>query len=172
MDTIFSGWVVPVDVTMTTFGDLYRQHAHDVFRFALYLSGNRALAEDITSETFVVCMTSAAPIRTETVKGYLFTIARNLYLKEVRRSAKGAELDDTIADRSVDIERTASDRNLLDATLARLQTLPESDRSALLMRAFEEMSYDEIARALGLSLAAVKVKIHRARRKLAELAAE
>jgi RNA polymerase sigma-70 factor, ECF subfamily len=53
--------------------------------------------------------------------------------------------------------------------LAGLQKLPEVDRAALLMRAFEEMPYEEIARALGLSLAAVKVKVHRARLALAGL---
>lgn len=157
---------------MAHFGYLYRRYARDVYRFALYLSGNRALAEDITSETFVVCMTRPDPIRTETVKGYLLTIARNLYLKELRRAGKVAELDESIPDRSVDIEGTAANRARLDATLAGLQKLPEGDRVALIMRALEEMSYEEIARSLGLSLVAVKARIHRARRRLAELATE
>ena len=51
--------------------------------------------------------------------------------------------------------------------LAGLQKLPEIDRAALLMRAFDEMPYEEIAQSLGISLAAVKVKIHRARLALA-----
>ena len=46
--------------------------------------------------------------------------------------------------------------------------LPEIDRAALVMRAFDDLPYDEIARALGISLAATKVKIHRARRALIE----
>ncbi len=52
--------------------------------------------------------------------------------------------------------------------LAALQTLPEIDRAALAMRSEDQLPYDEIARVLGLSLSAVKVKIHRARLKLAE----
>jgi RNA polymerase sigma-70 factor (ECF subfamily) len=59
-----------------------------VFRFALYLSGNRSDAEDITSETFVRAWTSSARIRTNTVKGYLFTIARNFYLQGTRVTAE------------------------------------------------------------------------------------
>ena len=54
----------------------------------------------------------------------------------------------------------------MDAALAGLRRLPEVDRAALVMRAMEDMSYEEIARALGISLAAVKVRIHRARRAL------
>jgi RNA polymerase sigma-70 factor (ECF subfamily) len=49
-----------------------------------------------------------------------------------------------------------------------LQTLPEVDRAVLLMRVQQELPYEEIARALGISLAAAKVKVHRARLKLAE----
>ena len=41
---------------MTDFEQLYERHARDVYRFALYLSGDRAVAEDITSETFVRVM--------------------------------------------------------------------------------------------------------------------
>jgi RNA polymerase sigma-70 factor (ECF subfamily) len=45
--------------------------------------------------------------------------------------------------------------------------LPEIDRAALLMRANDGLAYEEIARALGISLAAAKVKVHRARLRLA-----
>ena len=63
--------------------------------------------------------------------------------------------------------RLESKENLRD-TLAALQLLPETDRTALLLRAQEGVSYEEIARVLGLSLSSVKVKIHRARLRLAE----
>ena len=55
------------------------------------------------------------------------------------------------------------------AVMEGLQRLPELDRAALLMRAFDGMPYEEIARALGITLASVKVKIHRARLALAGL---
>ena len=52
--------------------------------------------------------------------------------------------------------------------LAALQTLPEIDRAAVLLRAEEGMSYEEVAAALGISPVAARVKVHRARLKLAE----
>ena len=52
---------------MTDFHELYTRYARDVHRFALYLSGDAALADDITSETFVRAWNSAAPIREATV---------------------------------------------------------------------------------------------------------
>jgi RNA polymerase sigma-70 factor (ECF subfamily) len=54
----------------------------------------------------------------------------------------------------------------LRAVLAALQKLPEEDRAALLMRAQDGMSHEEIAASLGLSVAAVRVRVHRARLQL------
>jgi RNA polymerase sigma factor (sigma-70 family) len=148
---------------MTDFRTLYQRYSADVFRFALYLSGNRSDAEDITSETFVRAWTSSARIRTNTVKGYLFTIARNLYLQGLRRSRRHVELHEPIQDPGVDPLANAERKAQLRAVLARLRELPEMDRSALLLRAVEGLTYQEIAQALGISLAAVKTKIHRVR---------
>ena len=64
---------------------LYQSYSRDVFRFALYLSGNWEDAEDITAETFVRAWVAEESIRLATVKGYLFAIARNLFLQECGR---------------------------------------------------------------------------------------
>jgi RNA polymerase sigma-70 factor (ECF subfamily) len=56
----------------------------------------------------------------------------------------------------------------LREVLRQLQEMPEVDRAALLMHAQQGTSYEDIARVLGISLAAVKIKIHRARLRLAE----
>ena len=139
----------------------------DVYRFALYLSGERGEAEDITSETFVRAWTSPGPIEMVTVKGYLFTIARNLFLQGLRRKSRHVALNEDLRDPQANPYRQAEQKEKLDSVLTELQKLPEESRSALLMRAVDGMAYEEIARALGISLAAVKVKIHRARIALA-----
>jgi RNA polymerase sigma-70 factor (ECF subfamily) len=148
---------------VTDFEGLYRRYAKDVFRFALYLSANHSEAEDITSETFVRAWTSSAPIRTGTVKGYLFTIARHLHLEARRRAPRQVEIPETLPDPAAGPDVRAEHDSELAAALRALQRLPEIDRAALLMRAADDMPYEEIARALGLSLASVKVRIHRAR---------
>ncbi len=145
------------------FSALYQKYAADVFRFALYLTGERSEAEDITSETFVRAWTSPEPIRAATVKGYLFTIARNLHRQSWRKKSRNVALNDEMRDPAASPEACASAGAELHAVFAGLQQLPEEDRAALLMRANEGLTYDEISQALGLSLASVKVKIHRAR---------
>jgi len=152
---------------MTDFSKLYKKYAPDVFRFALYLSGERSQAEDITSETFVRAWTSPEPIEAATVKGYLFTIARNLFLHGLRTRSRHVQLDEDLRDPHASPYAQAEQKAEFRAVLAGLQKLAEIDRAALLMRAMDEMPYEEIARTLGISLASVKVKIHRARLALA-----
>jgi|SRR5580658_11055534 RNA polymerase sigma factor (sigma-70 family) len=154
---------------MSDFSALYRKYAPDVFRFAMYLSGDRDEAEDITSETFVRVMTASEPMRTATVKGYLLTIARNLFLHGLRRKNRMAPLDDNLRDPRPGPLVEAESKGRYDALMARLRELPELDRAALLMNGVEGMTSEEIARALCISVAAVKMKIHRARLKLARL---
>jgi RNA polymerase sigma-70 factor (ECF subfamily) len=154
---------------MTDFSSLYKKHAPDVYRFALYLSGERGEAEDITSETFVRAWTSPGPIEMATVKSYLFTIARNLFLQGLRKKSRHVALDDELRDPLAGPYVQAEQKEKLLSVMAELQRLPEASRSALLMRAVDGMAYEEIAQVLGISLSAVKVKIHRARLALAGL---
>lgn len=159
-----------VSKSSQVFEDLYALHAADVFRFALYLCGNATLAQDLTAETFVRAFTANTPIAVSTAKAYLFTIARNLYLSHCRR-----QRPEVAADQQPDL---ATDSNLavafehraeLAATLADLKQVAEADRAALLMVVFSEITYDEAAKALGISLAAVKARVFRARLQLTEL---
>jgi RNA polymerase sigma-70 factor (ECF subfamily) len=148
---------------------LYPRYARDVFRFATYLCGNRSDAEDITAETFVRAWTATERIEAATVKGYLFTIARNLFLKGIRRRSRHTSLREDLPDPAPGHPSRLEQQAELDAVLARLQTLPEVDRAALLMRALDGLPYQEIALALGLSLSSVKVKVHRTRAVLMKL---
>ena len=149
------------------FHTLYQRYAADVSRFALYLSGDAALAEDVTSETFVRAWTAPGRIRVATVKAYLFTIARNVYLQALRKERRVTDLDERLPDPAPDAQTRAGQRQELDRVLRGLQKLPEVDRAALLMRAQDELSYQEIAATLGITSSAARVKVHRARIKLA-----
>jgi RNA polymerase sigma-70 factor, ECF subfamily len=157
---------------VSDFSELYSRHAPDVYRFALYLSGNRHEAEDVTSETFVRAWTATVPIRTATAKGYLLTIARNLFLQRLSRRSRHVALDDQLRDPRASTEARAEQNSELQVALAALQRLPEGDRAALVMRALDELPYEEIARALQISLSAAKVRVHRARLALADIRLE
>lgn len=154
---------------MTDFHSLYQSYAPQVYRFALFLCGEPALADDITSETFVRAWTARGKIREATVKAYLFTIARNLYRDHLRREKRNTELEDSIPDSGPGLADRTEHKAELSAVMAALSQLPEADRAAVLMRAQEEMPYEEIAQVLNLPVTTVKVKVHRARLKLMQV---
>ena len=157
------------DALQLRFTELYRRHASDVYRFALYLTRNRAEAEDITSETFVRAWTGADRIREETVKAYLLTIARNLHIARAKTQRRETTLEDSHADSSRDPHSEAEVRSDVEAVRERLLAMRETDRAAFLMRVVDEMPYEEIAEALSITLSSAKVRVHRARLSLADL---
>ena len=152
---------------MLDFHALYERHAPEVRRFAYYLCGDPTLADDVTSETFVRAWVARGWIRQATVRSYLFTIARNVY-RDAGRRARGQEaaLSADIPDKRAGAEASLEHASDVQVVLAALRELDDLDRSAVLMRALDEMPYDEIAVALGLSAGAMKVRVHRARMKL------
>ena len=70
---------------MDALAEVWDHHAEAVRRFARHLSGNASQADDLTQEAFVRLWTTSSPIRTETVRAYLFTIVRNLHRRAHRR---------------------------------------------------------------------------------------
>jgi RNA polymerase sigma-70 factor (ECF subfamily) len=103
------------------------------------------------------------------VKAYLFTIARNLHLKQWRRQSRLEPLDEAMPDQAAQPDETAINQDEFRRTLKAVHALPEIDRTVLLLRAEQELSYEDIAAATGLSVAAARVKVFRARAKLAAL---
>jgi RNA polymerase sigma-70 factor (ECF subfamily) len=152
---------------MSTFHEIYERYSKDVYRYAFWLSGSAEDADDITSETFARVWVGRKEIRTETAKAYLFAIARNLYLKGLRHTKRQVNLTPHQADPKPAPEQQVESRLELTRAMLAIQSLPEVDRAAFLMRVQHGLPYDEIARILKLPLATVKVKIYRARLKLA-----
>ena len=128
---------VAAERDVVEFSELYRAHASDVHRFALFLSGHPALADDIVSETFIRLWHARRRVDLTTVKGYLLAIARNLFLAERRHVRRMTTLDDRARDDGPGPERRTHSQIELHVVLAALQTLPEIDRSAVLLRAEE-----------------------------------
>jgi RNA polymerase sigma-70 factor (ECF subfamily) len=145
-----------------TMSDLYQEHAPAVYRCLLAWTRDPALAEEFTAETFYRAIVADQPVRAATARGYLVAIARNAWRKHHARHARQSPLPDDsparlpFGEAVIDLQRT------LDA----LSALPEDLREPLVLYAQGGLSYEEIAAQLNLTLAAVKIRIHRARQKL------
>ena len=149
-----------------TFEQLYTTFFPDVFRFAVWLTHDTTQADDVASETFIRAWAQRDRLRTETLKGYLFAIARNIFIKHRRRSNKDEQLPEELTDRSPDPHRATAARMDLDRVAHALSQMPSSDRLALVLRTEHSLPYEEIARVLEISVGAARVKVHRARRRL------
>jgi RNA polymerase sigma-70 factor (ECF subfamily) len=156
----------------TTFHDVYSRYSADVFRFSYWLCGNADDAKDITSETFVRLWTAKAEVRVGTVKAYLFSIARNIYIRSKGREDRFSPINPEAPDAGHLPDHLTAVQSELDVTLKAMKSLPELDRTLLILLAQEELPYEEIAKITGLSVAAAKVRVFRARAKLLSLVSE
>lgn len=148
------------------FEQLYSAHFSDVYRFAAWLARDATQAEDIASETFVRAWAQRNRLRTETLKGYLFAIARNVFLKQRTFSNKHEQLPEKLVDDAPDPHRAAAAHMDLARVTNALNHIPDADRLALVLRTEHALPYEEIARVLEISAGAARVKVHRARRRL------
>ncbi len=148
------------------FTEIYTSYADDIYRFALHLTGSYFNAKDITSETFIRAWTHNSTIRVETLKAYLFTIARNIYLEQLRKRKNLDSISEEIINPIPGPDMMLESKLKLEQIHRFLQTLPEVDRTAFILHIYNEIPYAEIARILELSLSGTKVKVYRVRKKI------
>ena len=159
------------------FNEIYYRHRNRVYGFTYRMTTNRAVAEEITHETFMVLIQH--PERFHAERGSLLTflcaVARNCVMNHLRRKHNRdvgfEELenfdfleDETKGNPLTDLlKRELAER--IDACIA---ALPPLQREVIVLREFNELSYEEIAKITDAELSAVKTRLHRARQTLAK----
>jgi RNA polymerase sigma-70 factor (ECF subfamily) len=143
------------------FTTLIRDHAESLYRYALWLSGSSADADDLTQETYALAQARFSQLRDQTLaRPWLFRILRNVYLKQIRRR----NLAPTVSLDGMDVSAAASvddvDREQLYSAL---QSLPEEFRTAIVLFYFQELKYREIADVLQIPIGTVMSRISRAK---------
>jgi len=161
--------------TVGAFEQLYAEFQPAIRNYLLGMCSDIGLAEELTQEVFVRAATSLLLFRGESsVSTWLFRIARNTYLSWAERQ-RDAEIDTEEFCALPDQRPHGNPEIMLLQTEQRttirraLAMLPERQRTMLLLRDLQGFSYAEIAVVLNLSLATVKVNIHRARLRFREI---
>jgi RNA polymerase sigma-70 factor, ECF subfamily len=159
----------------------FGEYLDGLYGYAMVLSHNRTEAEDLVQETCLRALRAVDRLREESnVKGWLFRILRNVWLNELRRRAPSGQVE-LDADRSgaSDPPDTAPDPHAVYASRAdqervqaAIQRLPLAFREIILLREFEELSYQEIAALLDCPAGTVMSRLARARSKLRDLLAD
>ena len=157
---------------------IFQQHILPIrdklYRFALRITGSTHDAEDVVQEVLEKVW-KTPPEQSETVlnwEAWCMTLTRNRSLDRQRSNQfrRTAALDGVRenTDHALQPDSAAEQRDMADRIRAMIGQLPEKQRMVMHLRDIEEMSYDEIAQALDLSLDQVKINLHRARKAIRE----
>jgi RNA polymerase sigma-70 factor (ECF subfamily) len=153
---------------------LVRYQPH-VYRFGLRMCGNVEDAGDVAQESLISMARSLRDFRGDSsVSSWLYTIARRFCIKKRRRSKFAPAREDSLdapeinaarrlADPAPNPEQTTTNRELATALTRAIDLLDPAQREVLVLRDVEGLSAPEVARILGISIDAVKSRLHRAR---------
>ncbi|MGI6686237.1 MAG: RNA polymerase sigma factor [Bacillota bacterium] len=157
---------------------LYEFYKEAVFRFFLRMTGNREEAGELTQEVFFQACLSLYRFKGEsTLKTWLFSIARNVFLKHLREKSKHKtinlgeelsydELNTQGLDPPADLLILKEERERIQKALAKL---PENARTIIILKEFEQLSYEEIAGIFGQTVNWVRVNFFRAKKQLGQV---
>lgn len=153
------------------FKNLFDQYYEAVRNFLYYKSGDMNLAEDLTQEAFLILWKKRENINPEKAKSYLYTIANNLFLNEIKHQKvvmrfQQRPSNNTNEESPQFLMEEDEFKQILEA---KISELPEKNRIVFLMNRIEKLTYKEIADRLGLSVKAVEKRMHKALLELRKL---
>jgi RNA polymerase sigma-70 factor (ECF subfamily) len=158
------------------------KHMAGLYSYAMILSRNHTVAEDLVQETYVRATGAAGRLRLDSnLKIWLFTILRNVWFTQLRRRRVRPQLieidgDEKTANLIVEASRNPHELYVTKVEHERvreaIQQLPAKLREVVLLREFEELSYQEIARILGCPVGTVMSRLGRARSTLRTILCE
>jgi RNA polymerase sigma-70 factor (ECF subfamily) len=138
--------------------------------FAISLTRDADQAEDLVQETVLRAISKQPQFEAGTnLQAWLFTILRNLFFSEHRKSLREVEDADGSYAATMIALPDQEDRIMIHDLEAALHKLPEGQREAILLVGADGLSYEEAAQALGCAVGTVKSRVNRARNCLAEL---
>lgn len=157
------------------FGLLYDRYVDVVYRYVLFRVGDRTLAEDVTSETFLRALRSIGSISYQgrDVGAWFVTIARNIVFDHVKSSRYRLEVSTAEPDDNRQVASGPEQEVLTDAANAELlrcvAQLGDDQRECITLRFIQGLSVAETAAKMGRNEGAIKALQHRAVRRLAQL---
>lgn len=155
---------------MKNISTIYREQRQRLFHYLLRMTGDYDLARDIMQESFTRCLERYGDgIENAAL---LYRIARNLVVDHVRKQARSEPLGDEAVADPVALDHQLMVREEYRGVLEALQQLGFEDRELLSLVAGQCLSYGEIASLLGARENTIKVRVHRARKRLRSILAK
>lgn len=155
------------------FTALYRKYGGPVYRFALYMSRDQVLAEEITQDTFLFLLANAKSydVSRGSLLSWLLGVARNT---SRRVMPKNAFVTDALEDvnevemaQEIDLYQEVAEREMVESVRRVVQSLPPALREVVILCELQELDYKEAAAVLGCPIGTVRSRLNRARALLA-----
>ena len=152
------------------FAALYRRRQGPIYRFALHMTRNRTIAEDVTQEVFLALLENGRSFNAScgTLLSFLYGIARNRVLKRIQKQWRDEPVDDAeqyASDNDVFHDFTRSE--IIEQVRRAVVSLPPVYREAVVLCDLENASYEEAALALECPVGTVRSRLSRGRMILA-----
>jgi RNA polymerase sigma-70 factor (ECF subfamily) len=160
------------------FWDIYDQYYTKIRKFTLSLVKDEWVADDLIQETFLKIQNNLKNLKDPSkLSSWIFRIAYNLcqdHFRQLKRSRKEESIDhegiegfkEALIQKGSDIQKELEQRQMGECVQDQINLLPESLRTVLVLFDIMEFNHQEIADILGITVDNVKVRLHRARRKL------
>lgn len=151
-----------------SFGLLYRARQGAIYRFALHMSGDPALAEDVTQEVFLALLERGNRFDPERgpLLPFLYGIARHLVLRRLEKTAIDAATEELAIDE--DLLDDLTRRETIESVRRAVLSLPIAYREVVVLFDLEGASYQETAAALDCPVGTVRSRLSRGRAMLAQ----
>jgi len=146
------------------FNSVFTTHAESLVNYMYYKSGDYSAAEDLMQDAFSTLWTKCAKVSVEKAKSFLFTVANNKFLNNVKHQKvvlKFEQLGHTQLSNQTPqfLMEEAEFKERLETAIA---ALTEGQRTVFLMNRIDKMTYKEIAAKLDLSVKAIEKRMHKA----------
>lgn len=139
---------------------LYKKYHTKVYRFCLRMLGDSDMAKDAFQETFIKVYEHRKDFRGENFTAWLYTIARHTCLNIIRSKKEHDSFDEVYHGSMQAVDYDFALKDQLEEAIA---MVPLVLREALILREYEQYSYQEIADHLDIDLSLAKIRVHRAR---------
>jgi len=149
---------------------LFDKYNVRIYNYFNKMVQNKMVSEDLTQDVFIKVIKYRTSYKNGNFAAWIYTIARNIFSSYYQKTKKERtnEIDDDKLNASENLVSESNQEEIEHLQKALLK-LSNSDRELIVMHRFQEIKYEQIAQIIGSTENAVKVKVHRALKKLKEI---